>query len=203
MSEATPHASGHTVHPTHQGLVQVHITAHKLDSVTLMSTWAGGIEDLTQAIHQALGCTPPARTGQTAACAPGLLLRTGPLEFMLIGTQLAPDRVAQLRAHIPADTGSVLDLSHARVRVRVLGAKAVDVLSKLYALDFRAAAFAVDHFKLTGHHHIPCTLHRLDTHSFDLYFLSTYAHGQIASLADVALEYGVSVEGHGTADQVY
>ena len=202
MSDATTPASGHTEHPTHQGLVQVHITAHKLDSVTLMSTWASGIDGLVQAVHQALGCTPPARTGETTACAQGLLMRSGPLEFLLIGAQAAPDRVAQLRAHIPADTGSVLDLSHARVRVRVQGGKAVDALSKLYALDFRPAAFAVNHFKLTGHHHIPCTLHRLDTHSFDLYFLSTYAHGQIAALADAALEYGVSVDGQGTVDQI-
>jgi len=202
VSDATTPASGHTEHPTHQGLVQVHITAHKLDSVTLMSTWASGIDGLVQAVHQALGCTPPARTGETTACAQGLLMRSGPLEFLLIGAQAAPDRVAQLRAHIPADTGSVLDLSHARVRVRVQGGKAVDALSKLYALDFRPAAFAVNHFKLTGHHHIPCTLHRLDTHSFDLYFLSTYAHGQIAALADAALEYGVSVDGQGTVDQI-
>ncbi len=203
MSDATLHASGQTVHPTHQGLVQVHISAHALDSVTLMSTWASGIDGLTQAVHQALGCTPPARTGETTGCALGLLMRSGPLDFMLIGAQMAPDRVAQLRAHIPADTGSVLDLSHARVRVRVQGVKAVDALSKLYALDFRPAALAVGDFKLTGHHHIPCTLHRLDAHSFDLYFLSTYAHGQIAALADTALEYGVSVDGHGRADQIY
>jgi len=203
VSDATIPASGHTAHPTHQGLVQVHITAQRLPSVTLISTWGGGIEALAQAVHRALGCTPPARTGETAECAQGLLMRSGPLEFMLIGAQAAPDRVAQLRAHIPADTGSVLDLSHARVRVRVQGVKAADALSKLYALDFRPAAFAVGDFKLTGHHHIPCTLHRLDAHSFDLYFLSTYAHGQIAALADAALEYGVAVDGHGTTDQVY
>lgn len=203
MSDATTPASGHTEHPTHQGLVQVHITAHKLDSVTLMSTWANGIDGLAQAVHQALGCTPPALTGETTACAQGLLMRSGPLEFLLIGAQAVPDRVAQLRANIPADVGSVLDLSHARVRVRVQGAKAVDTLSKLYALDFRPAAFPIDQFKLTGHHHIPCTLHRLDAHCFDLYFLSTYAHGQIAALADAALEYGVAVDGHGLADQIY
>ena len=203
MSDATIPASGHTVHPTHQGLVQVHISAHALDSVTLMSTWASGIDGLTQAVHQALGCTPPARTGETTACAQGLLMRSGPLDFMLIGAQTAQDRVAQLRALIPADTGSVLDLSHARVRVQVQGAKAVDALSKLYALDFRPAAFAVGNFKLTGHHHVPCTLHRRETQGFDLYFLSTYAHGQIAALADAALEYGVAVDGHDTTDQVY
>ena len=195
MSDATTTRSGLTVHPTHQGLVQVHMTAQRLQSVTLLSTWARGIEALTPAVHSALGCTPPSHTGHATKCEAGLLMRSGPLEFMLIGSHPAPDRVAQLRAHIPAEIGSVLDLSHARVRVQLHGAKAVDALAKLYALDFRPAAFPVGRFQLTGHHHIPCVLHRLDGQHFELYFLSTYAHGQIEALMDVALEYGVELNG--------
>ena len=195
MSDATTTRSGHTVHPTHNGLVQVHMTAQRLQSVTLISTWASGIEALTQAVHSALGSPPPAHTGEATECEAGLLMRSGPLEFMLIGTHAAPDRVAQLRAHIPAEIGSVLDLSHARIRVQLHGAKAVDALGKLYALDFRPAAFPAGRFQLTGHHHIPCMLHRLDGQHFELYFLSTYAHGQIQALMDVALEYGVEFNG--------
>ena len=195
MSDTTMTRSGHTVHPTHNGLVQVHITAQRLQSVTLLSTWTSGIEALTQAVHSALGCMPPAHTGYATACEAGLLMRSGPLEFMLIGAHAAPQRVAELRAHIPAEIGSVLDLSHARIRVQLHGAKAVDALAKLYALDFRPAAFPVGRFQLTGHHHIPCVLHRLDGQHFELYFLSTYAHGQIEALMDVALEYGVELNG--------
>ena len=193
MSDVTTTRSGHTVHPTHQGLVQVHITAQRLQSVTLLSTWAKGIEALTHAVHNALGCPPPAHTGEAIECEMGLLLRSGPLEFLLIGSEAAPQRVAQLRAHIPAEIGSVLDLSHARIRVQLHGAKAVEALGKLYALDFRSAAFPVGRFQLTGHHHIPCVLHRLEAQHFALYFLSTYAHGQIEALMDVALEYGVEL----------
>ena len=195
MSNATTTRSGHTVHPTHQGLVQVHITAQRLQSVTLLSTWASGIEALTQSVHRALGCTAPAQTGQATECEAGLLMRSGPLEFLLIGAHAVPQRVAELRTHIPAEIGSVLDLSHARIRVQLHGAKAVDALGKLYALDFRPSAFPIGRFQLTGHHHIPCLLHRLDVQHFALYFLSTYAHGQIDALMDVALEYGVELNG--------
>lgn len=195
MSDATTTRSGHTVHPTHNGLVQVHMTAQRLQSVTLLSTWASGIEALTEAVHSALGSPPPAHTGEATACEAGLLMRSGPMEFLLIGTHAAPQRVAELRAHIPAEIGSVLDLSHARIRVQLHGEKAVDALAKLYALDFRPAAFPAGRFQLTGHHHIPCVLHRLDGQHFELYFLSTYAHGQIQALMDVALEYGVELNG--------
>jgi sarcosine oxidase subunit gamma len=193
VSDATTTRSGHTVHPTHNGLVQVHIAAQRLQSVTLLSTWASGIEALTQAVHSALDCPPPAHTGEATECETGLLMRSGPLEFMLIGREAAPQRVAQLRGHIAAEIGSVLDLSHARIRVQLYGAKAVEALGKLYALDFRPAAFPVGRFQLTGHHHIPCMLHRLEAQHFELYFLSTYAHGQIEALMDVALEYGVEL----------
>ena len=195
MSNAPNNRSGHTLHPTHQGLMQVCITAQRLESVTLLSTWASGIDALTQSVQSALGCTPPSHTGEAAVCEMGLLLRSGPLEFMLIGAQAAPDRVQALQVHIPAQIGSVLDLSHARVRAQVQGEKAVDALAKLYALDFRPAAFPNGRFQLTGHHHIPCLLHRLESQRFDVYFLTTYAHGQIDALVDVALEYGVELNG--------
>jgi sarcosine oxidase subunit gamma len=191
--------SGHAAHqhPTRDGLVQVHLHAESLASVTLISTWMGGTQALCAALGQALAATDlfplPAATGQTAQCPLGLLLRTGPHEFMLIGSG-EQDALGALRAHITPDIGAVLDLSHARCRVHIEGPQAVATLGKLFALDFREAAFSVGHLKLTGHHHVPYSLHRLGAESFDLYLLSTYAHGQLESLIDAALEYGVALK---------
>ena len=190
--------SGHAAHqhPTRDGLVQVHLHGERLASVTLISTWMGGTQALCAALAKALAATDlfplPAATGDTAQCPLGLLLRTGPHEFMLIGIG-AQDVLGALRAHITPDIGAVLDLSHTRCRVHIEGAQAVATLGKLFALDFRESAFAVGRFKLTGHHHVPCSLHRLAKDSFDLYLLSTYANGQLESLVDAALEYGVAL----------
>ena len=181
--------------PTRSGQLQVHLRVQKLSNLTQISTWSSSIGGLSSALHRALDCAPPLHTGQLVQCALGTLMRSGPFEFLLVGdTDQAPsDRVALLRQHINADTGSVLDLSHARVRVNVHGDKAVEALSKLYALDFRPATFASNSFVLTGHHHIPCLLHRLDTQHFHAYYFTTYARGQIDLLADAALEFGVDV----------
>lgn len=183
-------------HPTRDGLVQVRLQAERLASVTLISTWMGGTQALCAALGQALAATDlfplPASTGQTAQCPLGLLLRTGPHEFMLIGSGTA-DRLDALRAHITPDIGALLDLSHARCRVHIEGPHAVATLGKLFALDFRDAAFSVGQLQLSGHHHVPCSLHRLGADSFDMYLLSTYAHGQLESLWDAALEYGVAL----------
>jgi sarcosine oxidase subunit gamma len=173
----------------------VHLRVQKLSNLTQISTWSSSIGALSSALHRALDCDPPLHTGQLVACALGTLMRSGPFEFLLVGdTNQAPsDRVGLLRQHISADLGAVLDLSHARVRVSVHGEKAVDALSKLYALDFRPAAFDNNSFALTGHHHIPCLLHRLDAQYFHAYYFSTYARGQIEMLMDAALEFGVDV----------
>jgi len=181
--------------PTRSGQLQVHLRVQKLSNLTQISTWSSSIGALSSALHRALDCDPPLHTGQLVACALGTLMRSGPFEFLLVGdTNQAPsDRVGLLRQHISADLGAVLDLSHARVRVSVHGEKAVDALSKLYALDFRPAAFDNNSFALTGHHHIPCLLHRLDAQYFHAYYFSTYARGQIEMLMDAALEFGVDV----------
>jgi sarcosine oxidase subunit gamma len=192
---ATSAAPATRSQPTRSGQLQVHLRVQKLSNLTQISTWSSSIGALSSALHRALDCDPPLHTGQLVACALGTLMRSGPFEFLLVGdTNQAPsDRVALLRQHISADLGAVLDLSHARVRVSVHGDKAVDALSKLYALDFRPAAFDNNSFALTGHHHIPCLLHRVDAQHFHAYYFSTYARGQIEMLMDAALEFGVDV----------
>lgn len=188
------HSAGE--HPSRDGQIQVRLHAHTLPSVTLISTWPSGTTALCDVLGKALGATDmfplPGATGQTAPCPLGLLMRTGPTEFLLIG-ETAADTVGALRRHITPDVGAVLDLSHARVRVQVQGPKAVATLGKLFALDFRDGAFPVGTLQLSGHHHVPCSLHRIGQDNFDLYMLSTYAHGQLESLHDAALEYGVAL----------
>ncbi len=178
-----------------QGQVQVQLHAQRLSSVTQISTWMGATQALCSALADALAATDlfplPQTTGQTLQSALGLLVRTGPHEFMLIGENAPPLEI--LRKHVTPDIGAVLDLSHARCRVHAKGPKAVEALGKLFALDFRETAFAVGQVKLTGHHHVPCSIHRLGPQSFDLYLFSTYAHGQLESLQDAALEYGVEL----------
>ena len=189
----SPFTGHHAVsQPDRQGQVQVQLNAHVLPSVTLISTWVRGEAKLLPTLKQALQVAIPQSPGKTVSCSLGLLMRTGPQELMLIGTR-DEDIQTALRAHIVADVGSVTDLSQARCRIHVSGAKAQEALGKLFALDFRQAAFAVNDIALTGHHHVPCTVHRLGDQSFDLYVFSTYAFGQLESLIDAAREFGVDL----------
>ena len=185
------HAAGKR--PNAAGQVGVQLTAGMLPSFTLISTWVNGLPGLLGALNTVFGDTVPQRIGKTTRTEFGLLARSGPEEFLLVGDD-ASDRVTLLRATVGADTGSVTDLSHARCRIHIEGAACRTVLNKLFALDLRESVFLIGDIAMTGTHHVPGTLHRLDADAFDLYVFSTYAHDQLATVLDAAQEYGVALQ---------
>lgn len=178
------------------GHVGVRLRAETLPGVLLMATWPSAIADLERALAsglELLAKAPPGRTGQVIELAQGLLMRTGPYEFMLVSRSGAPT-AADLRTHVPTEVGSVTDLGHARCRIRIEGDHCRTTLSKLFALDLREASFPVGELRLTGHHHVPCSVFRRGADRFDIYVLSTYAYDQVATVLDAAREFGVSLE---------
>ena len=175
------------------GKIGVRLSAGTLPCVLLIATWPSGIDAVSEALGAALeGIVVPAKTGETQQIPGGLLVRTGPEEFMLVASA-GHLSVASLRQKIAADIGSVTDLSHARCRITITGEKSRDTLSKLFALDLREPEFPQGQVRLTGHHHVPCMLHRLGLERFDIYVFSTYAFDQLSTLIDAALEYGVGL----------
>jgi sarcosine oxidase subunit gamma len=179
--------------PNRAGQLGVQLRTSLIRSLTLVTTWPDGTAGLEHALGSALGQFLPERTGHCTALAGGFIMRTGPQEFMLVLEQPG-DMVTRLRQAIAAEVGSVTDLSHARCRVHMQGERCLDALSKLFALDLRETSFPIGEIRLSGHHHVPCTLHRLGPQQFDLYLFSTYAYDQLGTLIDAALEYGVHLE---------
>lgn len=179
--------------PDAKDRIGVDISAGILPSVTLISTWTSGLPELMDALHAVFGATIPERTGLTLKTELGLLCRTGPQEWMLIGDD-STDRCAMLRATVTADVGSVTDISHARCRIQIHGVQCRAVLNKLFALDLRESSFPIGEVALTGTHHVPCMLHRLDTDTFAMVVFSTYAYDQLATVLDAAQEYGVNLQ---------
>lgn len=178
------------------GHVGVRLRAETLPGVLLMATWPAATAALERALASGLSLlakAPPGRTGQVIELALGLLMRTGPHEFMLVNGTGAP-KAADVRTHVPAEVGSVTDLGHARCRIRIEGDHCRATLAKLFALDLREAHFPVGELRLTGHHHVPCTVYRRGADRFDLYVFTTYAHDQLATVLDAAREFGVLLE---------
>lgn len=176
--------------PNRQGLVQVHMRAGMLTNVTQIGTWIGGWDAL--AAHLAHFMPVPPKTGRSAWQGGDWIARTGPEEMLVVtapGSSLPP----HIATAVPPDLGHSLDLSHARCRLRMQGSGVVASLQKLFALDFRDPAFGVGEIRQSGSHHLPALLHRVAADAFDLYLHTTYAHDQVESVWDAALESGVAL----------
>ena len=183
--------------PTSTGHIGVRLTVSTLHSVIQLATWPTGVQAWQSTLASALGQPVPQKTGDTQLTKLGLALRVGPEELMLVSDDATQppshESVAKLRGFVRPDIGSVLDLSHARCRIRIEGERCVDTLSKLLALDFREDAFPVGRVLLSSHHHVPCALHRKGSTGFDAYVFTTYAREMLETIADAALEYGLAV----------
>ena len=177
--------------PNAGGNIGIVLTAGLLPGTALVSTWISGIDGLTAALQNAWS-TLPAQTGHTCSVPPGLLIRTGPEEFLVVPKDGKPI-AHSLREMVTPDIGSVTDLGHARCRIHMEGAQCKATLNKLFPLDLRDAAFPLGEVRLTGTHHVPCALHRLGTDSFEMLVFSTYAYDQLSTVMDAALEFGVTV----------
>jgi len=97
---------------------------------------------------------------------PPALLRIEPLKWWLIGAPLAPD--------IGPQQGAVLDLSHARTRLRIAGRRAAEFLNRHLPLDLRAAAFPEDAVASSQLHHVGVTLWR-SRRGYELFIPRGYA----------------------------
>ena len=176
--------------PNREGLVQVQLRASTLPRLTQLSTWIGGWPALEARLSPLMPV--PALAGQTARLGEDWIARTGPEELWLVGPRDSA-LCSQATSALTPDIGHALDLSHARCRLSVQGAVTVPALQKLFALDFREAAFGVNEVRLTGAHHLPAVLHRTASDAFDLYVHTTYAHDQVESVFDAALEWGAEL----------
>jgi len=97
---------------------------------------------------------------------PPALLRIEPLKWWLIGAPVAPD--------IGPQQGAVLDLSHARTRLRIAGPRAAEFLNRHLPLDLRAAAFPEGAVASSQLHHVGVTLWR-SRRGYELFIPRGYA----------------------------
>lgn len=97
---------------------------------------------------------------------PPALLRIEPLKWWLIGAPVAPD--------IGPQQGAVLDLSHARTRLRIAGPCAAEFLNRHLPLDLRAAAFPEGAVASSQLHHVGVTLWR-SRRGYELFIPRGYA----------------------------
>jgi heterotetrameric sarcosine oxidase gamma subunit len=107
------------------------------------------------------------------------------------------DSMIRLARELPASAGTVTLLSAARVRLRITGPKARDVLARGISIDLHPTVFQVGRGAQTGLHHTGVFLERVGDDSYEIYVQRSYAESIWEWLIDAALPFGydVAVEG--------
>jgi sarcosine oxidase subunit gamma len=100
---------------------------------------------------------------------------------------------ARLKPAVPAEVGTVTDLSHGRTAIRISGPKSEWVLAKFFAIDFSLPAFPQGAGRSTAHHDIFAQIQRTSPDGFDLYVFRSFARAFWTALCHASEEVGYEV----------
>lgn len=151
-----------------------------------VQAWPGNTTRTARAIGKATGLPAHARGHGVGTL--GQAFQYSPDRWTVIANQA---ELAAVIANAVGDGGSVVDLSHGRVVLRLAGEKSRWVLAKLFAIDFALSAFPVGRGIGTCHHTIGVQIQRVDRQTFDL-----LAHRSLArALWDALTRAGEEVGG--------
>ncbi len=174
-----------------EGGPSVTLSEPRPGSIVQVAAFRGREAELIAAVALATGlelsATPGAGVLGEARSAFGI----GPGRFLLVDRD--DGLSAALVTAIRPDISSVTDLGHGRTAIRIAGSSAGWVLSKLFAIDFDAAAFPVGSGRATQHHDIFAQMQRTGPDAFDLYVFRSFARSFWTTLCHAAEEVGYQV----------
>ena len=116
------------------------------------------------------------------------LLRVEPLKWWLVTPQALMDM-----PEVDAETGAVLDLSHARTWITIKGSAAENLLSNFLPIDWRQGHFGDDQVASSAMHHVGVTVWRGED-GFNMLVPRSFAGSIWQLLEDSAHQYGLTVE---------
>ncbi len=162
----------------------IQFTELGLSCLTQYSAWAETSSQLLEKLRRAAAADSlPGRSGSVRG-ARGSVLQIEPLKWWLLDAQAI---------ELDVDVGVVLDLSHARTRLRVEGRCAGQLLNRHLALDLRDAAAKVGTVQACALHQAPVMLlHTAE--GFELFISRAYAHSVFELLRKSAEQFGFEIK---------
>jgi heterotetrameric sarcosine oxidase gamma subunit len=149
-------------------------------------------EEFRQRLAEAFGAAPPVDLYCGITHGNVRLVRlTRDQYWWIAGDDTGLRRLSQ---QLPPPVGAVTTLSAARVRLRIEGPAACDMLAKGIAIDLHPALFTVGRSAQTGLHHSGIFLERVASDAYEIFVPRTFAASIWEWLLDAALPYGVNRE---------
>lgn len=147
-------------------LTDVAVAERPVASLVQVAAFPDRFDAVSQALARA-GLPPlPAPTASREGDG-ATILDVGPGRALVVSE--AAGLFHRLDEEIAGDEGTVTDLSHARVCLRVAGPRAQWVMSKGVALDLHPSAFPAGAVAVTAIDHVGVIVHRVSVEAFDLF----------------------------------
>ncbi|MFK7942912.1 MAG: hypothetical protein AB8B85_08395 [Paracoccaceae bacterium] len=118
-------------------------------SLWQVAAWPESFDAIEKALASACGCKAPKPGRAVETKAGGLLIRTEPLKWWVMGADAAD---CPLRPD--SDQGASLDMSHDQAGVMLIGEAAAEICKRMLSLDLRELAFPDLTFASTHMHHM-------------------------------------------------
>lgn len=170
----------------------VSVAERRFKTIAQIAAWPDSLSAVREALRSATGIEPPA-LGRFALDGSAILAALAPGRFLVLHEDA--DLVRDIEAAVPASSGAVTDLGHARTILRLSGDAVVPLLAKGVMLDLDPRAFPPGALAQTFLHHMDVLLLRHEERTFDLALFRGFAVSLAEWLADAGLEFDIAFEG--------
>jgi sarcosine oxidase subunit gamma len=160
-------------------------------SIVQLAAWRGEESSMIAVIREVIGLALPDGAGGGMATETKAAFGFAPGKF-LVADQDEGLAMAFAKT-IASASGTVTDLSHGRIVIRIAGPKAERVLAKFFAIDFSLPAFPEGSGLSTMHHDIFAQIQRTGPDRFDVYVFRSFARSFWNSLCHASEEVGYEV----------
>lgn len=155
-----------------------------------VQAWPDTVETVAQSLSSALGIDVAFNQQTFLANDDVEVVAMGPGRVLVSATDKA--LLAAVREAVTPDTGAVTDLSHARIRLDLIGPDSAFTLSKGLNLDFDHAHMSDGTAHASGIHGVPVIMVRRARESFSLYVPRTFAAAIAEWIGEAAQDVGVA-----------
>ena len=145
----------------------------------------------------AVSGSPPPSPGNGQASAGISIAAVSPGRYFV--QSQSDDLVARLRESISPEDGSVTDVSHGYVVVRIEGEAAADLLLRCIALDLDETVFPAGRVARTHVHHVDVVVHRVSATAFDLLVSRSFAESLVEWILDAGVEFPIAFDDAGSS----
>ncbi|MBX3597333.1 MAG: sarcosine oxidase subunit gamma [Rhizobiaceae bacterium] len=160
-------------------------------SIVQLAAWPDTDQKVREAIASVLKLNLDNSPGAGAVSGHRAAFNIAPRRYLL--AEEDEGLAERLLSIVPADVGSVTDLSHGRTAIRIDGEKSEWILAKFFAVDFSLARFPVGQGVSTSHHDIFTQIQRRSETTFDLYVFRSFARSFWRSLCHASEETGYEI----------